>query len=78
MNIGPNLGSRVEKDDPIIDRSPEQKRMRVDKLRAELKDLGYSVVLTSYLTGLMVQSRRSEPRKRHKPRIVECLEQAAG
>lgn len=75
--IGPNLGKRVEKPDPIIDRSPAQKAMRVDKLRAELKELGYSVVPTVYLTGLMVQARRIEPRKRHKPR-VECLEQAAG
>ena len=27
------------KDDPVIDRSQEQKRMRVEKLRAELKTL---------------------------------------
>lgn len=77
MNIGPNLGTRVVKDDPIIDRSPVQKQMRVDKLRAELKEFGYSVVPTNYLAGLMVQARRIEPRKRHRPR-VECLEQAAG
>lgn len=77
MNIGPNLGTRIDKPDLIIDRSPEQKRLRVDALRAELKELGYSVVLTSYLTGLMVQTRRIEPRKRHRPR-VEYVEQAAG
>jgi hypothetical protein len=64
--------------DLIIDKSPSQKAIRVDKLRAELKELGYSVVSTSYLAGLMVQARRIEPRKRHRPRLVECLEQVAG
>jgi len=37
------------KPDPIIDRSPEQKQMRVDKLTSELLDLGYSVVRTEWL-----------------------------
>ncbi len=57
--------------DPIIDRSAKQKAMRVDVLRAELKDLGYSVVSTSYLAGLMVQARRIEPRKRHHLEAAE-------
>lgn len=30
--------------DPIIDRSPAQKLMRVEKLRAELLELGYVIV----------------------------------
>lgn len=50
--------------DPIIDRSPAQKAIRVDTLRAELKELGYSVVSTSYLTGLLVQAKRIQPLKR--------------
>lgn len=32
--------------DPIIDRSPFQKQMRLEKLRLELFELGYSVVPT--------------------------------
>lgn len=35
--------------DPIIDRSPAQKEMRVNKLRMELLELGYSVVRTEWL-----------------------------
>ena len=35
--------------DPIIDSSAEQKRMRVDRLRIELFDLGFSVVTTAWL-----------------------------
>jgi hypothetical protein len=44
--------------DPIIDRSPAQKLMRVDKLRAELADLGYSVVSTEWLHGIIDNARR--------------------
>jgi hypothetical protein len=39
--------------DPIIDRSPEQKRLRVEKLRLELSDLGYSVVTTTWLNAML-------------------------
>lgn len=39
--------------DPIIDRSPEQKKARVKQLRAELLDLGYSVVKTEWLDSVM-------------------------
>lgn len=35
--------------DPIIDRSPEQRLIRLDKMRAELALLGYSVVKTDWL-----------------------------
>jgi hypothetical protein len=35
--------------DPIIDRSPEQKRMRVEQLRKELFDMGFSVVPTEWM-----------------------------
>jgi hypothetical protein len=42
----------------IIDRSIAQKAKRVDVLRVELKTLGYSVVSTAYLAGLLVQAKR--------------------
>lgn len=42
----------------IIDRKKAQKLARVDALRQELKPLGYTVVLTSYLVGLTVQAKR--------------------
>ena len=45
-------------DKAVIDRSEEQKKARVDALRAELKDLGYSVVLTTYLAALAFQAKR--------------------
>ncbi len=36
-------------DDPVIDKSQEQKRYRLGQLRAELLDLGYSIVSTAWL-----------------------------
>lgn len=44
--------------DIIIDQSAAQKAARVDTLRAELKALGYSVVLTTYLAALAFQAKR--------------------
>lgn len=35
--------------DPVIDRSPAQKEMRLQKMRLELLELGYSVVKTDWL-----------------------------
>lgn len=35
--------------DPILDRSPKQKRIRIQKLRVELAAMGYSVVSTKWL-----------------------------
>lgn len=43
----------LETPDPIIDRSPTQKRLRVNVLRAELLDLGYSVVTTEWLHSVL-------------------------
>lgn len=37
----------------IIDLSPVQKRLRVSKMRAELLTLGYSVVTTEWLHGVL-------------------------
>lgn len=37
----------------IIDRSPNQKRIRLEKLRIELRPEGYSIVRTEYLNRLI-------------------------
>lgn len=60
----------VMANDLIIDRSPAQKARRVDELRAELKALGYSVVSTRWLAGLIVQARRLG----HVERTLEAAE----
>ena len=39
--------------DPVIDRSVAQKELRVLKLRAELLELGYSVVKTEWLHSVL-------------------------
>lgn len=42
-------GDALLKHDPIIDRSPAQKQMRVNQMSAELELLGYSIVPTEWL-----------------------------
>jgi len=54
--------------DLIIDRSPEQKRIRMEKMRAELAGMGYSIVETQWLKDTLTasisrESRRGPPRK---------------
>ena len=44
--------------DIIIDKSPKQKLRRIALMREELKPLGYSIVSTVYLAGLIVQAKR--------------------
>lgn len=44
--------------DLIIDRSPEQKQLRVDKLSAELHGFGYSVVNTEWLRSIIMKNSR--------------------
>jgi len=44
--------------DVIIDKSPKQKLRRIALMREELKPLGYSIVSTVYLAGLIVQAKR--------------------
>lgn len=44
--------------DPIVDRSPAQKLLRLEKLRAELFDLGYSVVKTTWLHSVFSEFDR--------------------
>lgn len=39
-----------------MDMSPEQKQMRVEKIRAELLGLGYSVVRTEWLHMILDQA----------------------
>lgn len=46
--------------DVIIDKSPKQKLRRISILRDELKPLGYSIVSSVYLAGLIVQAKRRQ------------------
>ena len=39
--------------EPVIDRSEAQKLIHIGKLRAELHDLGYSVVTTEWLNDVL-------------------------
>lgn len=39
--------------DATVDMSPEQKRIRMEKLRIELAELGYSVVTTKWLHSML-------------------------
>lgn len=39
----------IDPNDPILDKSPQQKRDRLQKLRVELAQMGYSVVSTRWL-----------------------------
>lgn len=66
--------------DPIIDRSPEQKRLRLQKLKTELAELGYSVVETEWLNAVLLTHRVRESRRiaRKSWKWVERSEQAAG
>jgi hypothetical protein len=38
--------------EPIVDRSANQKLVHISKLRAELHDLGYSIVTTEWLNAV--------------------------
>lgn len=39
--------------DPIVERSNEQKALRVEQMRAELVGLGYSIVTTEWLNEVL-------------------------
>lgn len=39
--------------DAIVDRSQNQKRMRLELARLELRPLGYSIVRTEWLRGII-------------------------
>lgn len=66
------------KHDPIIDRSPAQKRLRMEKMRSELADMGYSIVETGWLKATLLANLSREGR-RHPPRkIFKTIEQVAG
>lgn len=54
--------------DPIIDRSPAQKRIHMNKLRDELAQMGYSIVETGWLKATLLSNltrERGRPRKRY-------------
>jgi hypothetical protein len=63
--------------DPIIDRSPYQKRLHMQKIRSELAGMGYSIVETEWLNAVLIANLS---RERGRPRFkqLECSEQAAG
>jgi hypothetical protein len=75
--IGPDLGQRVEKFDPIIDRSPAQKMARLEQMRAELATMGFSIIATSSL-HLLRPSPPLRPLGRPKKLGVDRAEQMAG
>lgn len=50
--------------DPIIDRSPQQKRQHIDKLKAELLEHGFSVVPTEWLKSAIIDLRQIESQRR--------------
>ena len=65
--------------DPIIDRSPQQKRLRMEALRAELAVLGYSIVETEWLRATLFETRQRLARDARKSwKRIERSEQAAG
>lgn len=63
--------------DPVIDRSPAQKRARFDMMRDELDQMGYSIVETSWLKATLL-SNLSRTRGRPRKSVVHCAEQVAG
>lgn len=44
--------------DIIVTHTPREKSIRLARIRAELKPLGYSIVDSRYLAGLLVQAKR--------------------
>mgnify|MGYP001616230149 CR=1 FL=1 len=48
----------IDLDKIIIDRTPRETLIHIEKLRTELKGLGYSVVDTRYLAGLLIVAER--------------------
>lgn len=49
----------------------------MEKMRAELADMGYSIVETSWLKATLLANLHRTPGRPRKPKI-DCLEQAAG
>jgi hypothetical protein len=44
--------------EPVIDRSADQKQERIKRLSLELLDMGYSVVKSDWLHSVMAQNQR--------------------
>ena len=66
--------------DPIIDKSPKQKRIRMEALRAELAERGYSIVETAWLNAVLLENLERQNRwpSRRAWKSIDCNEQAAG
>lgn len=47
-------------EDPIIDRTPSQKRKRIEKLRLELQSMGFSIVPTEWLNSIRMDLAKLE------------------
>lgn len=48
------------KADPIVELSPAQKELRIANMRAELIDLGYSIVTTVWLNAVLSEKTARE------------------
>ena len=48
--------------DPIIERSPRQKRIRLEVIRAELAERGYSIVETAWLNAVLLENLERQNR----------------
>lgn len=51
------------KAEPIVERSAAQKAIRIAKMRAELVELGYSIVTTEWLNAVINDAMRQAARK---------------
>lgn len=53
-------------DDIIIDRSQDQKRLYVEKLRLELHSMGFSVVPTEWFKSMFWEAKLEKNRRSHE------------
>jgi len=60
----------TDQNDPIADRSPHQKQLRIKKLRAELAQLGYSVVSTKWLEALIEKNIANEKTEASRAKLA--------
>jgi hypothetical protein len=51
------------KAEPVVERSVEQKAARIAKMRAELIELGYSVVTTEWLNGIFAEMTAAQTKR---------------
>lgn len=60
--------------DIIVDRSPEQKRIRMEKFRAELAQMGFSIVETQWLKDTLMANLSRNGRKGPPRKFVQAAE----